>query len=154
MTRAADLEQAERRKHVGSTGNFTSYRDRAFAEMALEAHGRHAAAAKATVVGKAPTPVYPRQPSGSPWAGEVPESIEPPLGYSVQDDIEPTGNYHEIQESLIAASVAIPSSDAVPAREDVDATPPQRAVPSGGFVSPSEGTSPSPEPGLRRGWKL
>jgi hypothetical protein len=141
--KSSDIERRERREHVGSIGaeTFQSYRDRAFADMALEAHGRHAAAAKAEVIGKVRVPQYPA--ASGPWNDPVQVPDEPPLGYSVQDDIEPTGNYHEIQESLIAASVAIPSSDAASAREDVDATPPQRAAPSGGFVSPSDGAPSS-----------
>src|SRR4029077_930808 len=100
--KSSDIERRERRELVGSTGTetFQSYRDRAFAEMALEAHGRHALAAKAEVIGKVRVPLYPA--ASGPWNDPVQVPDEPPLGCSVQDDIEPTGTPQEILESLAA----------------------------------------------------
>jgi hypothetical protein len=148
MTRAADLEQAERRKHVGSTGEFTNYRDRAFAEMALEAQGRHALAAKAEVIGKARVPLYPRMPAGNPWTGDQ-VGVEPPLGYAI-NDLEITGEHHEVEESLLAAS-SLPQDGAADAAREVDATPSQRAAPVEDLVSSSTGVTPTR---LTRGRKL
>jgi hypothetical protein len=147
MTTSHRKEQAERLALAGSTTGMT-YHSRAITGLDLERSGRHAQ--HATVTGSKPAVAYPRQPSGSPWAGEVPESIEPPLGNAI-DSQECTGEVFEV-----AASVAIPSSDAVPAREDVDATPPRSAAPVEDLVSSSTGVTPNviAEPGLRRGRKL
>ena len=147
--KSSDIERRERRELIGSTGTetFQSYRDRAFAEMALEAHGRHAAVAKASVTGRDRVPQVPRQPEGSPWHSD-PVPPEGPLGYAI-DSQECTGEVFEV-----AASVAIPSNDAASAREDVDATPPRSAAPTSGMSPREVGVTPSPEPGLRRGRKL
>jgi hypothetical protein len=144
--KSSDAEMKERKALVGSTTTQTFF-SRAEADIGLESQGRHAAAAKATVTGSARVPLYPA--ASGPWNDPVQVPDEPPLGYSVQDDLEPTGTPVEI-----AASVAIPSGGAAPARE-VDATPPQRAAPTSECLSPREvGVTPSPEPGLRRGRRL
>jgi hypothetical protein len=145
--KSSDAEMKERKALAGSSTQVTNYRDWAEADIGLQSQGRHAAAAKATVTGSARVPLYPA--ASGPWNDPVQVPDEPPLGYSVQDDLEPTGTPVEI-----AASVAIPSNDAASARE-VDATPPPRAAPTSGSMSPREvGVTPSPEPGLRRGRKL
>ena len=46
--------------------------------------------------------MYPRQPAGSPWAGDL-VGDEPSLGFSVEA-MEPTGEANEIQASLAAGS--------------------------------------------------
>ena len=99
--KSSDAEMKERKALVGSTTEVTNYRDRAVNDIALEAQGRHSAAAKATVTGSARVPQVPRMPEGSPWAGDL-VPPEGPLGYSVQDDVEPTGNYHEVAASVLA----------------------------------------------------
>jgi hypothetical protein len=135
MTKSSDAEMKERKALVGSTTTQTFF-SRAEADIGLQSQGRHAAAAKATVTGSQSSVQYPRQPENSPWHSDI-VPPEGPLGYSVQDDVEPTGNYHEIEESLLAASVLAFPPDADEARE-VDATPPPRAVPTSGFLSPQE----------------
>ena len=144
MTTSHQKEQAERLALAGSTTGMT-YHSRAITGLELERSGRHAQSA--TITGTKAVPQYPA--ASGPWNDPVQVPDEPPLGYSVQDDLEPTGTPVEI-----AASVAIPSNDAASARE-VDATPPPRAAPTSGSMSPREvGVTPSPEPGLRRGRKL
>jgi hypothetical protein len=147
MTTSHQKEQAERKRLAGSTGQVTNYRDWAVNDIALESRGRHSAAAKATVTGSARVPLYPA--ASGPWNDPVQVPPEEPLGWSVEAQ-EPTGNYHEIAESLReAASVLAFPSDADEARE-VDATPPPRAAPVEDLVSSSTGvTTP-----LTRGRKL
>jgi hypothetical protein len=126
MTTSHQKEQAERRAYAGSTTGMT-YHSRAITGLELERSGRHAQ--HATVTGSKPAVAYPRQPEGSPWAGDL-VPPEEALGWSVEAQ-EPTGNYHEIAESLReAASVLAFPSDADEAREDVDATPPRSAAPT------------------------
>jgi hypothetical protein len=115
MTTSHQKEQAERRAYAGSTTEVTDYRDRAVNDIALEAQGRHSAAAKASVTGTQASVQVPRQPPGSPWSGDVPESIEPPLGYAI-DDLEVTGTPAEIAESLREAA-SLPSGAADEATE-------------------------------------
>jgi hypothetical protein len=79
--KSSDAEQRERQALVGSTNEFTSYRDRAIADLQLEAQGRHARGT--AVVGSQPFVRYPRQPEASPWAGD-PVPPEEPLGWSVE----------------------------------------------------------------------
>jgi hypothetical protein len=102
--RSADIEQAERRRLAGSTTATTTYRDLAEAGLSLEAQGRHAA--KAAVSGSKAVPQYPQ--ASGPWNDPVQVPDEPPLGYSVQDDVEVVGTPKEVEESLLrlAASSA------------------------------------------------
>jgi hypothetical protein len=146
--RQADEERKLRKALAGSTTTQTFF-SRAEAEIILQSQGRHALASKPTVNGTEASVRYPRQPENSPFAADL-TGPEPSLGYAI-DAQECVGEFHEIQESLIAASVAIPSSDAVPAREDVDATPPRSAAPVGDFVSSSTGVTSTR---LTRGRKL
>jgi hypothetical protein len=87
----------------------TSYRDVAGVEAILDAQaGRFA---QATVVsGSDPATMYPRQPEGSPWAGD-PVPPEGPLGYEIHA-CEPVGEPHELRASMAArtAAPAHPSS--------------------------------------------
>jgi hypothetical protein len=116
MTTSHQKEQAERKRLAGSTGQVTNYRDWAVNDIALESRGRHSAAAKATVTGSARVPQVPRMPEGSPWAGDL-VPPEEALGWSVEAQ-EPTGNYHEIEESLAASSAfhSLGAEDAAAAR--------------------------------------
>jgi hypothetical protein len=102
--KSAQEEQRERKALAGSTTTMTfhSYHSRALAELQLENQGRHTQGA--SVTGSKPAVVYPRQPENSPWAGD-PVPNEEPYGVDISAQ-EPTGNYHEIEESLIAASLA------------------------------------------------
>jgi hypothetical protein len=126
MSKSSDIEQKERRRLAGSTTSATTYRELAEAGLNLEMQGRHAAIAKAQVVGAARVPLYPAQPEGSPWAGDqVPP--EGPLGYAI-DAQEVTGEAFEV-----AASLSIPLADAALATAVVDpagAAPPCDASPS------------------------
>ena len=139
MTTSHRKEQAERLALAGSTTGMT-YHSRAITGLDLERSGRHAQ--HATVTGSKPAVAYPRQPSGSPWAGEVPESIEPPLGNAI-DSQECTGEVFEV-----AASVAIPSGDAADEATEFDDHSASGAEAPPVVLSPAGGAS------LRRGRKL
>jgi hypothetical protein len=142
MTKSAQEEQKLRRALAGSTTT-QAFFSRAEAEIILESQGRHALAAKPTVNGTEASVRYPRQPENSPFAADL-TGPEPSLGYAI-DAQECAGEAFEV-----AASLAIPLDDAVPAREDVDATPPRSAAPVEDLVSSSTGaTTP-----LTRGRKL
>jgi hypothetical protein len=123
--RQADEERKLRKALAGSTTTQTFF-SRAEADIGLESQGRHAAAAKATVVGKAPTPVYPRQPSGSPWAGDL-VPPEGPTGYDI-NAMEPVGEPFEIEASLPAQPTTSLTSGGAEAPE-VNAIPPQVLAP-------------------------
>jgi hypothetical protein len=123
MTKSSDLEMKERKALAGSTTSVTTYRDRAIADLGLEAQGRFAKGVEVT--GSKPAVLYPRQPPASPWSGDIPEGVEPPLGYSVED-LEPTGERFEIEESLAASSTgtsgaAEVSTDALSSVDDAPA---------------------------------
>jgi hypothetical protein len=109
MTTSAQEEQKLRKSLAGSTTTQT-YHSRAAADIALENQGGRFAKG-AEVTGSKPAVVYPRQPEGSPWAGDL-VPPEGPLGYSVQDDIEPNGTPQEVESSLLAASSALSPGDA------------------------------------------
>src|SRR5262245_55301495 len=73
----------------------------------LELGGRFAKVVKATVTGMEPTPEYPQQPTGSPWANE-PSGTEPPLGVSI-DAMEPVGEAHESSRDLSSSGPVEPA---------------------------------------------
>jgi hypothetical protein len=106
MTPSAKREQAERKALVGSTTGMTLH-SQAITQIELEAQGRHAAIAKASVSGREPAVNYPRMPEGSPWAGDL-VPPEPSLGYAIEA-LEVTGEPHEVAASL-ATSEGSPSS--------------------------------------------
>jgi hypothetical protein len=152
MTTTHQKEQAERIAYAGSTTGMT-YHSRAITGLDLERSGRHAQ--HAVVTGSARVPQVPRMPEGSPWAGDL-VPPEEPLNWSVEAQ-EPTGNYHEIEESLAASSAlhSLGAEDAEAAR--LGPLPSARPVPSGvSSPSSSDGTIANviAEPGLRRGRKL
>jgi hypothetical protein len=61
--------------------------------------GRFAKEAKADfTVGRDEVVNYPRLPAGGPWGSGPQVGLEPPLGFSV-NDLEPTGELHELQRS-------------------------------------------------------
>ena len=99
MTKSADEERKLRKALVGSSTEVTNYRDRAVNDIALEAQGRHSAAAKATVTGAARVPLYPA--ASGPWNDPVQVPQEPSLGYAI-DSQEPTGEPFEIAASVLA----------------------------------------------------
>ena len=84
---------------------FNTYRDRAEAAIALEAQGRHAAAAKATVTGTQASVRYPRLPADNPFTTDI-SGVEPPTGIDINWQ-EPNGNYHEIEASLAAQPTVV-----------------------------------------------
>jgi hypothetical protein len=142
--KSSDIEQADRRRHAGSTTEVTNYRDWAVAAHDLENRGRHATKG-ATVTGSARVPQVPRQPEGSPWAGDL-VPPEEALGWSVEAQ-EPTGNYHEIAESLREAA-SLPSGAADEATEVDFHSASGAQAPADGLVSRAAGAS------LRPGRKL
>jgi hypothetical protein len=104
MTTSANEEQKLRKALAGSTTTQT-YHSRAVADLELENRGRHATKG-ATVTGSARVPLYPA--ASGPWNDPVQVPDEPPLGYSVQDEVEVVGTPKEVEESLLrlAASSA------------------------------------------------
>jgi hypothetical protein len=105
MTSKAD-EQKERRALAGSTTT-TTFRDMANLDLSLG--GRFAVpGSKPDVSGSDEVVRYPRLPSTSPWASD-PVGVEPPTNYRI-DDLEPTGEFHEL-----AASQGLPSLEATSA---------------------------------------
>jgi hypothetical protein len=136
--KSSDIEMKERKALAGSTTGFT-YHSRAITGLDLERSGRHAQ--HATVTGAKASVQYPRQPTTSPWSGEIPESIEPPLGYAI-DSQESVGEPAEIEESLsrLAASSVLSPENAEAAR--LGPLPSARPVPSGVSPSSSDGTFP------------
>src|SRR6516162_1790948 len=66
-----------------------------------ELGGRFSKVSTTTVVGTSPVS-YPQQPEGSPWRSD-PCPIEPPLGYSV-DEQEPVGEMFERASSVDGTS--------------------------------------------------
>jgi hypothetical protein len=143
MTTSYQKEQAERASLAGSSTGMT-YHSRAITGLDLERSGRHAQ--HATVIGSKPAVAYPRLPENNPFTTDI-SGVEPPLGYEINAQ-EVNGTPQEVEQSLIAASVRFPS-DADEARE-VDATPPLRAAPTSGSLSPQEVGVPS----LIRGRRL
>jgi hypothetical protein len=105
--KSSDIEQADRRKLVGSTTSATTYREIAEAGITLQNQGRFGD--KASVVGSARVPQYPA--AAGPWNDPVQVPPEPPLGYEINAQ-EVVGEVHEIEESLIAASFALSPEDA------------------------------------------
>jgi hypothetical protein len=77
------------------------------------------------------TPVSPTEypAAAGPWSDPVEPGIEPPLGYSV-DEVEPVGEYHEIQASLAATACAPEESCVDPSLSPVAAIPSDAADPS------------------------
>jgi hypothetical protein len=74
--------------------------------------GRFAATAKADfTVGRDPVVNYPTLPGG-PWGGGPQVGVEPPLGYSVED-LEPTGELHELERAAATAAANSPLSQQV-----------------------------------------
>jgi hypothetical protein len=144
MTTSHQKEQAERRSLVGSTTGMT-FHSRASVDLELESTGRHALAPKPTVTGSARVPQVPRMPEGSPWADDL-VPPEEALGWSVEAQ-EPTGNYHEIAESLREAASSLPQDGSVEAAREVSQSASQRAAPDV-VLSPASGAL------LRRGRKL
>ena len=99
--KSSDAEMKERKSLAGSTGTVTynTYAGRAAADIGLEAQGRHAAAAKATVTGSARVPLYPA--ASGPWNDPVQVPPEPSLGYEINAQ-EAVGEPFEIAASVLA----------------------------------------------------
>jgi hypothetical protein len=97
-------EQRKLRKDEAS-----SYYQQAIIDLGLEnSTGRFTS--KPDVTGTKASAQYPRQPEGSPWAGD-PVGVEPPLNYSI-NDLEPTGEAHEQALSELALSDRVRSASA------------------------------------------
>jgi hypothetical protein len=97
--KSSEIEQADRRKLVGSTTSATTYREIAEAGITLQNQGRFGD--KASVVGSARVPQYPA--ARGPWNDPVQVPDEPSLGYAI-DAQDAVGEVHEIEESLLAVS--------------------------------------------------
>jgi hypothetical protein len=160
MTTSAQQEQKERMALLGSTREVTNYRDRAIADLGLESQGRHAQGT--AVIGAARVPQYPA--ASGPWCDPVQVPDEPPLGYSVRDDLEPTGTPSEIEESLgVAASSApclVGADSAAEAPEEGGHSASARPAPSALSPLAADGANPNVIDGspservLRRGRRL
>jgi hypothetical protein len=96
MSISNENDQKLRRLLAGSSTTATTYRDQALIGLALE--GGRFANHEAVVTGVGgPAVNYPMQSTTSPWS--QPNLVEPPLGWSVEDQ-EPCGEYFEVQQSL------------------------------------------------------
>jgi hypothetical protein len=111
-----DTSQAERKailkndQRVREEQRASTFHAQAIADVGAEL-GRFGHLAKSTtVVGSRAGPVYPTQPSTSPWSHD-PVPNESPLGYAI-DEMEPLGGSAEM-------------APARPAVEDVEADPPK-----------------------------
>jgi hypothetical protein len=99
MTTSANEEQKLRKSLAGSNTTIT-YHSRAAAELQLEQGQSGRFVDKASVVGAEASVRYPRLPPDNPFSSDI-SGLEPSLGYEINSQ-EPTGNYHEIEESLAA----------------------------------------------------
>jgi len=100
MTSSKEQEQADRRRLAGSTTSITNdnpattyHQLSGLGDTSLG--GRFAAGGD--VSGTEEVVRYPRLPSTSPWASD-PVGVEPPTNYRI-DDLEPTGEFHELAAS-------------------------------------------------------
>jgi hypothetical protein len=107
--KSSDIEIKERKALAASTTTM-SYHTRALAELQLEQGQSGRFTDKAVVNGSKPTVGVPRQPEGSPWAGDL-VPPEPPLGYEINSQ-EPCGEPFEL-----AASFALSPEDTALATE-------------------------------------
>jgi hypothetical protein len=118
---ARDDEMRDRRQLVGSTNTTTYFREAEIA-LALESGGGRFAA-NASVIGSRADAgsAYPRLPSNSPSAFDPVPNVEPPLGWSVEDQ-EACGTAAEIEASLVGDELAraqAPTSSVPHSPEDV-----------------------------------
>ena len=104
-------EQRERRELAGSTGTTTTFHQQAMIDLQLESGGRFA---KDTIVSGTEASVH--YPPGPTWTRDQ-VGLEPPLGVAI-DDLEPTGNAHEIEASIAHSNAA----HIVPIIHDVQST--------------------------------
>jgi hypothetical protein len=109
LTTSHQKDQAERKSLAGSTIGMTLH-SQAITQIELEGQGRHAAAAKASVVGAERVPLYPRQGPDSPWSSDI-SGVEPPFGIDVSF-VEPVGTPAEVEESLRVVASLLPSGAA------------------------------------------
>jgi hypothetical protein len=85
-----------------------TYKSIAEANADLELGGRYAKVTKTTVTGSGPIS-HPQLPEGNPFKCD-PVGIEPPLGFSVEDQ-PATGEPHEILRSLSSAAPDVSEGD-------------------------------------------
>src|SRR6202042_2564080 len=125
-----------RRELAGSTGTTTTFHQQAMIDLQLESGGRFA---KDTIVSGTEASVH--YPPGPTWTRDQ-VGLEPPLGVAI-DDLEPTGNAHEIEHST--AQVAAPvvpiihdrQSADLPSSAETSAGWPQRRDENGVAANPS-----------------
>jgi hypothetical protein len=139
MTKSSDIEQKERRALAGSTTTVTTYRDRAIADLGLEAQGRFAKGVEVT--GSKPAVVYPRMPEGSPWHSDM-VPPEPSLGYAI-DAQEAVGEPGEIEASVNAALSPLHGTGENAAEVATEEVIPPQALSVVGVLSSAEG-APAP----------
>lgn len=99
----AEYLRNEKLKRKGSEPRQgTTYYHQSLVDLGLEnSTGRFAS--KPVVTGQTKAVEYPRQPEGSPWSSGADVGVEPPTGVEI-DQMEPCGEYGEVQASLAASS--------------------------------------------------
>jgi hypothetical protein len=123
--KSSQSEQAERKRLAGSTSATTFH---ALANLDYSLGGRFSAGG--SVSGSEEGTDYPRLPADSPWSAD-PTGVEPPLNYRV-DDLEPTGEPHEIEIAAASLAESVGGEDAAGLAD----------APSGSRVEHSEASSP------------
>ena len=91
-------DQKERASLLGSTGTTTFHAQSQIAQALDAPGGRFAAEDKSVTSGSEASVQYPRQPEGSPWAGD-PVGQEPPFPVDISA-MDPVGTFAEIEASL------------------------------------------------------
>jgi hypothetical protein len=134
MGPSAKAEQKERRALTGSNTT-TTFHQQAMIDLQLESGGRFS---KDTIVSGTEASVP--YPAGPAWTRDQ-VGIEPPLGVAI-DDLEPTGNAHEIEHSLSVAAPVVPiihdrQSADLPSSAETSAGWPQRRDENGVAANPS-----------------
>jgi hypothetical protein len=110
-----DIPQKEKKEILENDRKVRgTYHSLAEAEANNELGGRFSAAiTKTKVIGSSPIS-YPQQPTNSPWRRD-PCGVEPPLGFSVEDQ-PTTGEAWEVQKSIddLASSPSAHGGDETP----------------------------------------
>jgi hypothetical protein len=138
--KSSDIEQADRRKLVGSTTSATTYREIAEAGITLANQGRFGD--KASVVGSARVPQYPA--ASGPWNDPVQVPDEPSLGVDL-NYVEPCGETFEVEASLAAQPTDSLTSGGAAGSGSVDHSPWPEPDPSSNIAMATGDAAPSSE---------
>jgi hypothetical protein len=103
-----------------------TYLSRAEADADLTSQGRFKKETTTRVTG---VPTYPSLPASSPWSEGFDQSVEPALGFAV-DEMPATGTPAEVQSSLDAAAARIEAAPPTSSVEQPAVSTPSDAEPS------------------------